>query len=152
MNQGMKRVANIIIRVSRSMSFGVFVTVLVALTIFLLWSISGRRIVGRAVAPDGTEMCIVQQFGLETQTSFVFRKPGRPWNWFYYDHQDDYWAKSRVELNTNSGVAVFYRENSAAVTFDWWNEIYTLHRIGRVVTNSQPQIPQWVPKSRAYFK
>ncbi|HIG27055.1 MAG TPA: hypothetical protein EYQ50_04405 [Verrucomicrobiales bacterium] len=122
----------------------VFVGVTILICV-VIWKFGGRRIVGRAVAPDGTEMQITQTFtwgGDLFNTGFTYRKPGGLWDGFYFDHEDSYWAKSRVQLNTNSGVALFYRGNSIAVTFDWRKEIYTLHRLGRVVTNSPSQLPQ----------
>ena len=70
--------------------------VCVAIAFFLLlgWfvkHINGPRVVARAVAPDGTEMCIVQRCnwnGEPFTTSFYCRKPGGQWGWFYYDHQN----------------------------------------------------------------
>ena len=117
----------------------------IVLICVVIWELGGRRIVGRAVAPDGTEMQMTQTVAwgeVAFNTGFTYRKPGGVWDGFYFDHEDTYWAKSRVQLNTNSGVALFYRGNSIAVTFDWRNEIYTLHRLGRVVTNSPSQLPQ----------
>jgi hypothetical protein len=111
--------------------------------------ISKPRVVGRAMAPDGTEMCVVQQCNWDAEpftTSFVYRRPGGPWGWFYFDHQDLYWGKSRVSLDTNKGVAVFYRGNSPAVTFAWATETYTMHRWARTMTGAQWQLPpNWNP-------
>ena len=130
----------------------VFLAVALAVSLVLfLRHVSGPRIVARAVAPDGTEMCVVQKcnWGAEPFTTrFVFRKPGgTTWGSFYYDHQDVYWGTSRVVLDTNVGVAVFYRGNSPAVTFAWATEIYTLHRFNRTLTGAQWQLPaDWAPE------
>lgn len=114
-----------------------------------LSQISRPRIVGRAVAPDGTEMCVVQQCNWNAEpftTSFVYRKPGTSWRRFWYDHQDTYWGSSRAAINTNTGVAVFYRDTAPAVTFSWASETYTLHRRSRTLTGPQWELPvDWDP-------
>src|SRR5438477_6684127 len=100
-----------------------FVVLALAFVLLIGWFIKhiiGPRVVARAVAPDGTEMCIVQKCnwsGEPFTTSFYYRKPGGPWGWFYYDHQDWYWSGDRVSLDTNSAVATFYRKGKPAVTF-----------------------------------
>lgn len=120
----------------------------------LVSHIAHPRIVGRAVTPDGTELCIVQEcnWGPELfTTSFVYHKPGTEWRRFYYDHQDDYWGSARVTLDTNTRVAVFYRGSSPAVTFHWDSEIYTMHRWSRTLTNAQWQMPAgWSPQMPVY--
>jgi hypothetical protein len=107
------------------------------------------RIVGRTVAPDGTEMCIVQKFNWSPElftTKFFFRKPGSNWGTFYYDHQDDYWGTSPAKIAPNSTVAVFYRGNTPAVTFDWSTETYTLHRRNDTSVGAQSKMPPgWNP-------
>ena len=114
--------------------------------------LNSPRIIGRAVAPDGTEMCIVQRFnwsGAPFTTSFVYQRPNEQWGWFYFDHQDDYWDKSRVVLDTNAQKVVFYRGNSPAVTFFWADEVYTLHRRNQTITGAQHHLPiGWSPKAR----
>ena len=116
--------------------------------------ISVPRVVGRAVAPDGTEMCVVQQCNWNAEpftTSFVYRRPGTNWGWFYFDHEDWYWGVSGVSLDTNNAVAVFYRGGSPAVTFAWATEIYTLHRWGRTLTGAQERLPSgWSPDRSVY--
>jgi hypothetical protein len=111
--------------------------------------ISSPRVVGRAVAPDGTEMCIVQECNWSPEpftTSFVYRRPGGTWGRFYFDHQDIYWASSRVSLDTNAGVSVFYRGASRTITFAWATETYTMHRWSRTITGAQWQLPAgWTP-------
>ena len=116
--------------------------------------ISHPRIVGRAVTPDGTELCIVQECNWSPElftTSFVYRKPGTEWRRFYYDHEDDYWGIASATLNTNARVAVFYRGNSLAVTFHWDTEIYTMHRWNRTLTNAQWNMSAtWTPQMSVY--
>ncbi len=122
----------------------------VAVVAFLA-HIAHPRIVARAVTPDGTELCIVQECNWDPEmfaTSFVYHKPGSRWRWFYYDHQDGYWGSARVKLDTNANVAVFYRGGSPAVTFRWDSEIYTLHRLSRTLTNAPENLPaNWTPQT-----
>jgi hypothetical protein len=114
-----------------------------------VYHINGPRVIGRAVAPDGTEMCIVQKCNWSAEpftTSFLYRTPKGQWGWFYFDHQDWYWSSSRAVLDTNAHKAVFYRGHSPAVTFDWTTETYTLHRWNRTMTGAQQQMPAgWSP-------
>lgn len=119
----------------------------VTLTLFIR-HISVPRVIGRALAPDGTEMCLVQRCnwsGEPFTTSFYSRKPGAPWNWFYYDHQDVYWDSSPVVLDTNTQVATFYRGKSTAVTFNWSTETY--QRGSNTMTGTPSQMPVgWNPQ------
>ncbi|HYT59256.1 MAG TPA: hypothetical protein VEL06_03745 [Haliangiales bacterium] len=133
---------------------GIGAVALIVSAALFLRHIGAPRVVGRAVAPDGTEMCIVQQCNWNAEpftTSFVYRTPGKPWGRFYYDHQDSYWGHSRVSVDTNAGIAVFYRGGSPAVTFAWATETYTMHRWNRTVTGAQWQLPVgWSPKSSVH--
>ncbi len=117
--------------------------------VWLVWHIGGQRMIARAVAPDGTEMCLVQRCNWNAEpftTGFVVRKAGGAWGWFYYDHQDNYWSTSRVVLDTNAGVAIFYRGPAPAVTYDWNTEVYLLHRWQRTMTGAQGRMPPgWSP-------
>ncbi|HTD67533.1 MAG TPA: hypothetical protein VK846_13490 [Candidatus Limnocylindria bacterium] len=118
--------------------------VFIVLGMLFVRHIGGPRVVARAVAPDGTEMCIVQRCNWNAEpftTSFVYRKPGSTWGWFYFVHQEGYWGTSRATLDTNAGVAVFYRGTAPAVTFAWATEIYTMHRWNRTMTGAQSRLP-----------
>ena len=123
--------------------------VVIVVGVLFVRHIGRPRVVARAVAPDGTEMCIVQRCNWNAEpftTSFFYRRPGSNWGWFYFDHQDSYWSTSRVSLNTKTGVAVFYRGSSQAITFAWETEIYTMHRWDRTMTGAQSQLPAgWSP-------
>jgi hypothetical protein len=111
--------------------------------------LSTPRIVGRSVTPEGVELCVVQKCNWEAEpftTSFVFRKPGGQWGWFYYDHQDWYWGHARIVLDTNSGVARVFRGETEAITFNWRKEIYTMHRWRRTIDGPQGTMPPgWEP-------
>ena len=121
--------------------------------ISFLWYIDKPRIVSRAVSPNGVEMVIAQECnwsGEPFTTSFVFRKPGTNWGWFYYDHEDWFWRTGRVTLDTNSKTAIFYRGDRKAVTFQWDTEAYTLHRRNRTITGAQSYMaPGWEPQTKA---
>lgn len=134
---------------SRILLVGLAVALIVGSSICFYRSVR-PRVIGRTVAPDGTEMCLVQHFnwsGEPFTTRFVFRKPGSDWGAFYYDHQDDYWDKSPAKIAPNSTQVVFYRGNTPAVTFDWSTEAYTLHRRNDTIVGPQWRMPAgWDPK------
>lgn len=134
-----------------------FLLIVVAIALVLVLAtwvhrLNTPRVIRRAVAPDGTEMCIVQKFNWSGElftTSFYYKRPNDRWCWHYYDHQDDYWRTSDVLLDTNAQKAVFYRGNSPAVTFFWAAEAYTLHRRNETVTGAQRRMPDgWTPGKR----
>ena len=62
----------------------IFAVVVLALLVFgavSFYRVITPRIVARAVAPDGTEMCILQKFNWSFEmftTRFVYRKPSGP--------------------------------------------------------------------------
>lgn len=130
--------------------------VLLALVVSITMSlhhVSAPRIVGRSVAADGTEMCIVQECNWSLEpftTSFVYRRPGSAWRRFYFDHEDIYWGSTRATIDTNRGVAVFYRGSLPAVTFAWADETYTLHRWNRVDTDPMQMPAGWSPQLSVY--
>jgi hypothetical protein len=66
----------------------------------------------------------------------MYRQPGGIWKGFYYHHEDDFWGRSRAKMDTNNHTVVFYRTNTAAVTFDYRSETYIMHRWKR--TNHEP--------------
>jgi hypothetical protein len=127
-----------------------FAVALLGGTAFFLHRAIRPRVVARAVAADGTEMCIFQRFNWSPElftTRFAFRKPGSNWGTFYYDHEDDYWGESQVALDPRTSVAVFYREGSPAITFDPSTEAYTLHRHNDTIVGPQWRMPSgWNPE------
>jgi hypothetical protein len=140
-------------RIRTQIIFIVSVFVVLVLSVLFVRHVGGPRVVARVVAPDGTEMCIVQQCNWNAEpftTSFVYRKPGAGWRRFYYDHQDDYWGSGRASLDTNARVAVFYRGSSPAVTFAWATETYTLHRWRRIDTDPDQMPTGWSPKMSVF--
>lgn len=111
------------------------------------------RIVGRAVSPTGVEMCVIQKFnwsGEPFTTSFVYRRPGTNWAWCYYDHEDLHWGMSPVVVDTNRGIATFYRDGRPALSFEWATEVY---RRGNTVWSTGAQQyygPDWTPETEGY--
>jgi hypothetical protein len=129
---------------------GIALVVIISALLFL--HLNRPRIVGKAIAPDGTEMMIVQKCNWDAEpftTTFYFRKPNQNWGAFYFDHQDIYWGHSSYTLNTNAQCAIFYRGASPAITFWWKTETYKLHRWNRTLTGAQWQMPaDWTPPRR----
>jgi hypothetical protein len=128
---------------------------LAGLAAIALWAAQALspRIVARVVTPDGVEACVLQKFnwsGEPFTTGFVFRKPGGPWKWFYYDHQDWYWGTARVVLDASSNMLVVYRGKDRAITFDWDKELYTLHRRNEQRENPSSQPTGWSPATEGY--
>ena len=106
------------------------------------------RVVARAIAPDGTELCVVQEANViitePFTTSVVYRRPGGGWGWFYYDHQDLYWSKGRVEVDARAKRITVFRGNKRTITFDWETETYRKwvgQRVERTFTNAQTWLP-----------
>jgi hypothetical protein len=61
-------------------------------------------------------------------TSCYYRKPGRRWGWFYYDHEDWYWGHGRTEVDTVAKRISVFRGGHVTVTFDWEPERFRLLR------------------------
>ena len=125
-----------------------FVGLSLLLAVLLIRYVHGPRVVGRAVGPGAVEMVILQKCnwsGEPFTTSFVYRKPGGGWRWFYFNHQDNFWVHAGVQMDTNQHRAIFYRNNAPAVTFDWEAEVYTLHRRQTTSTNGEPLPARWQP-------
>lgn len=80
------------------------------------------RIVLHWVAPDGTVLVVYQEFSDLSEpfeTSIFTRKPGQPWGWFYYDHQDLVWAAPRVDENAPDGTVSLWRSGMPVARYDW---------------------------------
>ncbi len=121
--------------------------VLAAAAVLFVRHIDDPRVVARAVAPDGTEFCVVQTCNWDFEfftTSCYYRKAGGQWGWFYYDHQDWYWGRGRAEVDTVANRISIYRGGRLTVTFDWESERFRLLRDGfprRDFTGAQKLMP-----------
>jgi len=117
-----------------------------AAALFILY-INGPRVVARAVAPDGTEFCVVQTCNWDLEfftTSCYYRKPAGQWGWFYYDHEDWYWGRGRTDVDTIAKRISIYRDGRVTVTFDWESERFRLLRTDfpqREFTGAQQLMP-----------
>ncbi len=115
------------------------------------------RIVGRAVSPRGVEMCVIQKFnwsGEPFTTSFVYKRPGTNWAWCYYDHQDWHWGSSPVVVDTNRGVAIFYRDGRPEIGFEWEAGIYRrgagVGATGGIPDSPSYMAPDWTPRGAGF--
>src|SRR4029079_19200623 len=136
----------------RALPVLLIVTLLILSSVgFFIWKFSKPRVVTRAVAPDGTEMCVVQQIGEPFSTSFVYRKPGKQWGWFYYDHEDSYCGSAETQLDVQHHPLTVLRDGKPTALFDWESEVYTLTAFDRRLTNAQRWLPfGWSPTKSVY--
>ena len=96
-----------------------------------LWSIRSPRVVASAVAPDGTELRVVQTCnwsGEPFTTSVYYRRPGGKWGWFYYDHEDGYWGRGSAEVDTAAKRINIKRGGEITAAFEWETETFELRR------------------------
>jgi hypothetical protein len=120
---------------------------IVMLGVLFVRHIDGPRVVARAVAPDGTEFCVVQKCNWDLEfftTACYYRKPGGRWGWFYYDHEDWYWGRGRAEVDDRFKRISILRDDRVTVTFDWESERFQLRRTDfpqRTFTGAQ----EWMP-------
>jgi hypothetical protein len=119
--------------------------------VVMAFSPGGDRIIARPTAPDGTEMCILQSFtGDWTEpyrVSFCYRRPGQPWGWFYYEHEDTRWWFGSIKLTTDGKRAEIRRFVSPVAYFDPAKEAFTIVRWNRTIVQAQRWMPAgWDPK------
>ena len=125
----------------------VIAVLLVVVVALFIWHINGPRVVARAVAPGGTEFCVVQTCNWDLEfftTSCYYRKPGGQWGWFYYDHEDWYWGHGRAEVDPVAKRISIYRDGRVTVTFEWESERFCLLRTDfphRAFTGAQLWMP-----------
>ena len=96
-----------------------------------LWSVRSPRIIVSAVAPDGTELRVIQTCNLSLEpftTSVYYRKPGGKWGWFYYDHEDGYWWRGKAEIDLQAKRINIWRGRETTATFEWETETFELRR------------------------
>ncbi len=99
--------------------------------IAIIHHLSVPRIIARESAPDGTEFCIIQKCNWSAElftTSCYYRKPGGPWGRYYYDHEDWYWRRAHVEVDTASKQFRVHRNGAVTAMFDWETETFRLRR------------------------
>ena len=131
---------------TRIIAVGIIILLVAAIALFIR-HIDGPRIVARAIAPDGTEVCVVQTCNWDLEfftTSCYYRRPGGQWGWCYYDHEDWYWGRGLAVVDTAARRISIYRRGQVTVTFDWESERFRLLRADfphREFTGAQ----EWMP-------
>ncbi|MEJ0088629.1 MAG: hypothetical protein WDM80_02600 [Limisphaerales bacterium] len=111
----------------------------------------GDGIIARINAPDGTEMCVIQTYngitGEPYTVGFYYHKPGKPWGWFYYEHEDTRWFSGKITLNENGKLAHILCENEEVAKFEIPTESFTISRWKRTVSPAQEWMPEgWKPE------
>lgn len=96
-------------------------------------------------------MCILQNFtGTWTEpyrVGFYYRRPGEPWGWFYYEHEDLRWWFGSIKLTTDRKRAEIRRFVSPVAHFDPEKEAFTIVRVNRTIVQAQRWMPQgWQPE------
>ena len=106
-----------------------FIVAALVAVVLLPRHLIGSRVVARVLTPDGSELCVIQRGSFDElpwfNTSFFSRPAGGPWQWYYFHHEDKYWGRSRVSIDTNAQMATFYRRGSPAIAFDYATGSYT---------------------------
>jgi hypothetical protein len=111
----------------------------------------GDRIIARARAADGTDMCMIQKFtgdwGEPYRVSFYYRRRGSDWGWFYYEHEDTRWWFGNLRLTGDGKRVEVRRFVSPVAYFDLQTEAFTIVRINRTLTGAQRWMPSgWEPE------
>ncbi len=104
---------------------------------YCLWRDAfGRRVVGRAVASDGTKVYVVQNRewmslfagkGRKYTTMFYVHKPSGTWRGYYGVFEDERWNNWNCTATVSQEKVVFYRNQAPEITFFWKTEKYILH-------------------------
>ena len=117
-------------------------------TLLWLWPRYGKpHVVARAVAPDGTELRIIQKYEGELHllnTSIYVRHRGGWWNWFYYDHEDLPWRWGNASVDLSRHLIVVRCEGRVTATYDYGTQDYHLLRADfpqRTVHHGQDFLP-----------
>ena len=128
---------------------GLAVTVFGGCWLVLSFAPGGNRVIARTLAPDGTEMCLIQRWeGEPYRVSFYYRRPGQQWGWFYYEHEDTRWWLGSIRLSADGKRAEIRRFISPVAYFDIPTESFTLVRWSRTLSPAQQWMaPGWKPEA-----
>jgi hypothetical protein len=97
---------------------------------------SGPRVVAKAIARDGTRMCVIQEvdwyvtLGMRRatyRTSFFARKGSGPWKSYPVHIEDKRTTRGDWQVSVGVDRVVLYRENHPAITFQPATWEYVLH-------------------------
>ena len=130
--------------------FGWVAAAFAVIWLVLSFGPGGSGIISQVVAPDGTEMCLVQGYSgnlLEPyRISFYCRHPGQNWDWYYCDHKDTRWWYGSIKLEENGTRVTIRRLLRSVADFDLSTDSLTLIRWGKGITGSHQQMePEWNP-------
>ena len=129
----------------------VAVLLLCGIGIFIYGSLPGKDvIIARAVAPDGTDLCVIHKSnhtGEPYTVSFYFKRPGNPWGWFYYEHEDTRWLTGSIVFDDTGTVALIKRGWRTVATFDLKTDSFTIKRWNRTSYGTQNWMQtDWTPE------
>lgn len=99
--------------------------------VFFAWHINGTRVIADETLPDGTRFIVTQKCNWRAEpftTACWYKKPGGPWGWYYYDHQDLYWNHAPTHIDSESHILTIHRDGKTTITFNWETETCTLWR------------------------
>jgi hypothetical protein len=109
----------------KALIWGAVVMIVASFLLFCAKQFLAVRVIGYGRNQSGTELCVVQQpLGSLLETSVYYRKPGSNWGWFYYDHEDWYWARAEIEVDEGKKVMTILRRGEPVATFNWETETY----------------------------
>ena len=107
-------------------------------------------IIARAIAPDGTDLCVVHKSNHTAEPytiGFYFKRPGHTWGWFYYEHEDTRWFRGSIKLDDKGTTAFIKRGWRTVATFDLATEAFTIKRWHRTIYGAQDWMPaDWTPE------
>ena len=124
--------------------------------VFFAWHINGTRIIADEILPDGTRFIVTQRCNWSAEpftTACYYQKPGQPWGWYYYDHQDLYWNHAPTKVDPEAKQLSILRNDKTTVTFHWETEICTLWRFSppRLIVGPQSWKPAgWRPPGLSF--
>ncbi|MCC7300648.1 MAG: hypothetical protein IT583_06180 [Verrucomicrobia bacterium] len=127
------------------------VLLLCGIGIFIYGFLPGKDvIIARAIAPDGTDLCVTHKSnhtGEPYTVNFYFKRPGNPWGWFYYEHEDTRWFRGSIKLNAQGTTAFIKRGWRTVAIFDLTTDSFTIKRWNRTIQGAQNWMPtDWTPE------
>lgn len=81
----------------------------------------GPRTIAQAVAPDGTEIRLIQRSHFAEvwqSTRVAYRRPAAGWMWLYYGHEDVPWIHATITFDPSSRLATVYRGGTTVAVVD----------------------------------
>lgn len=107
-------------------------------------------VIAQAIAPDGTALCVVHKsnYSLEPYTvGFYFKRPGKSWGQFYYNHEDTRWLSGSIKFNDTGTMVWIKRGWRTVATFDLATDSFTIKRWNRTIQGAQNWMPtDWTPE------